>query len=71
MFARNMCFDAIYIVNWASVVTWQILKAGSSVAFQPTRSYDMSLERSHQFLKDQEMYKVIAIYFNPFRHWGE
>ena len=71
MFARNACFDKIYIVNWASVVTWQILKAGSSVAFQPTRSYDTSLERSHQFLNDKEVYKGIAVYLYPFRQQGK
>ena len=70
MFAWNACFDAIYIVNWASVVNWQTLKAGSSVTSPPTKSCDTSLERSHQFLKDKNVYKGIAIDLGPFRQQG-
>ena len=68
---RNACFDAIYIVNRGSVVTWQTLKAGSSVIFQPTMSCDTSLKRSHHYLNIKEVYKVIAVYLNPFRQWGK
>ena len=73
MFSWNACFDAIYIVNQASVVTGQTLKAGSSVILHPTRSYDTSLERSHQFLNDEEVYKGIAIIYNfiSFRQGGK
>ena len=61
----------MYIVNWAFVVTGQTLKAGSSVTFQPTRSYDTSLERSNQFLNDKKVYKGIAIYLDTFRQQGK
>ena len=71
MFAWNACFDTIYIVNPASIFTGQTLKADSSAIVQSTRSYDTSLERSHQFLNDKEVYKVIATYLNPFRQWGK
>ena len=63
-FARKSCFDSMYIVNRAFVVTGQTLKAGSSVTFQPTRSKNTSLKRSHQFLNNKEVYKDIAIYLN-------
>ena len=43
--APSICID----------VLGQTLKAGSSVTFQPTRSYNTSLERSHQFLNDREV----------------
>ena len=54
----------MYIVNRAFVVMGQTLKAGSSVTFQPTRSKNASLKRSHQFLNNKEVYKDIAIYLN-------
>ena len=70
MFAWNGCFDAIYIVNWASIVTGQSLKAGSSVIFQPTRSYDTSLERSNHFLSVKKVYvQEHCTYFDSFRQW--
>ena len=37
------------------------LNAGNFEVFKATRSYDTSLERSHQFLKDKEVYKGIAV----------
>ena len=37
------------------------LNAGNFEVFQATRSYNTSLERSHQFLKDKEVYKDTKI----------
>ena len=37
------------------------LNAGNFEFFQATRSYNTTLERSNQFLKDREVYKDIAL----------
>ena len=71
MFVQNACFNAIYIVKQASVVTGQTLKAGSSVILHLTRSYHTSLERSYEFLNDEKMFKGIAIILYPFRQGGK
>ena len=59
----------IYYVNCIKTLVpgkHSALNAGNFEVFQATRSYNTSLERSHQFLKDKKVHKALRPLYENF-----
>ena len=64
---QSLPWDAKCPIDYVNCIKTRVpgkrstLNAGNFEVFQATRSYNTSLERSNQFLKDREVYKNIAL----------